>query len=1125
MDKKEEARGRVRDRLLAGRSRFDGVASRIRAAARPVALGALAAVVALSIATPQALVNEAFAETQQGVAAQFGAADDGAHSIDGAGFASDGAGDEAASDGAADGESIGRVAEDGSFSIGGVDLDDVAGTGDGANAPSLLAASNNDGIAEDAADLAAEIASAPTDGTQKTIALRPDASGVFDAGSSVYTIEDGQHIVLENESGESVSIKRTGANAHDALFRVINSWSSLVVDPSSDGALEYSGHKGPFVRIVHSATVVVKGGTFTNNSDDFGSVIQNGWAPDRMKSFDESQVFYGGTLTIDGGVFRGNVGTGEGGAATAGGAIFVLNNTVDSYKTTINGGTFDQNKAQMLYMYNGGGAIYIARGALTVNGGSFTNNEAARDGGAIGATNVTKVDGDTVVTLKNRNTLYDGNRAHSRGGAVGFYGLVSGYVLGGTFTNNSTTSSGPHHDVSGVPENWDGMGGAIYTDEATTTQFGHAAVWGNTAGHFGGGIWLCPSGRDITSNSGNVAVFDNSLDRELDSATKGITNGSYNGGQAGADIALMYPLKDHWDVSVIYVNDSWFDQVNAVKFYHDGQSSPKASGFGSTATDMEVTSKPRFSGAATSDEAEPGVYELKKGVADGGVALKAVLQDESYKAVAKQEADLIFTGNEAARSGGAIATNGTLAFTTGQMARWQKVDADSTGTVLGGSSWEVNISGDADTPTYESQVSEDAVWKDDGDAGHVAANRWQFDAASGKWKATVEDNTGQADYHGYDTDPRAGYLLLENLKAGTYDMKETWAPDGYDLNGKTYSFTAPDNLSIVFPSIPGTTDNKIPDQKLTHYAKLSIQGNKTLLGKDLADGQFSFKFEPGPSGDPNLAATNIAIANGDIVLPNVTETSNGADGSFSFGDILFKKAGTYTFAVQELDANGDPVAADYVHDGIAYDSSIQQVTVKVTEGGATGLTATPTYAGGANAAEFTNSALVDFAFDKADSKDQSVLLSGAEFKLYRQADGTSHDSELVATNSPQGDFTLMSTQTSDPSVSFEGLIPGTYRLVETKAPDGYARPEAQWKVELAVGKDPVITAVATPEGSQPPAFVPAAASPNGHLLATNVQGTSLPSSGGPGFGPLFAVGAAVIAAGVGAFYRLRKREA
>ena len=160
-----------------------------------------------------------------------------------------------------------------------------------------------------------------------------------------------------------------------------------------------------------------------------------------------------------------------------------------------------------------------------------------------------------------------------------------------------------------------------------------------------------------------------------------------------------------------------------------------------------------------------------------------------------------------------------------------------------------------------------------------------------------------------------------------------------------------------------------------------------------------------------------------------------------------------------------------------------------------------------------NSKPQTFAFTKVAAQDHSAALPGAQFSLYPLVctdTGHTHTGLLdPAAPGPcwgTGDQILPVTTTNNGKVEFTGLPAGVYRLVETKAPAGYARPTGQWQVTLAAGQDPKITAI----GSAP-AFATAA---DGSLLLPNRKPMQMPSSGGPGVPLAAALGTALMGAAV-----------
>lgn len=108
----------------------------------------------------------------------------------------------------------------------------------------------------------------------------------------------------------------------------------------------------------------------------------------------------------------------------------------------------------------------------------------------------------------------------------------------------------------------------------------------------------------------------------------------------------------------------------------------------------------------------------------------------------------------------------------------------------------------------------------------------------------------------------------------------------------------------------------------------SLAGHKTLNGRALAAGEFSFTIS---TADGSAA---------DTPLPAETTVSNDADGSFHFGDIAFAKTGTYLYDVAE-DTSALPAGVKAVTQGaerVEVDVTVNEAgklvaSVKAPEGG------------------------------------------------------------------------------------------------------------------------------------------------------------------------------------------------
>ena len=111
----------------------------------------------------------------------------------------------------------------------------------------------------------------------------------------------------------------------------------------------------------------------------------------------------------------------------------------------------------------------------------------------------------------------------------------------------------------------------------------------------------------------------------------------------------------------------------------------------------------------------------------------------------------------------------------------------------------------------------------------------------------------------------------------------------------------------------------------------AIHGTKVLNGRDMAEGEtFGFKLSVADE------ATQEAIDAGNIDMGAVEAEVKGAKAGipagFSFGEMTFKKPGTYSFAVQENKYCGNDFdAAGAAIGGIVFDRHVHKVTVTVTD--------------------------------------------------------------------------------------------------------------------------------------------------------------------------------------------------
>lgn len=176
-----------------------------------------------------------------------------------------------------------------------------------------------------------------------------------------------------------------------------------------------------------------------------------------------------------------------------------------------------------------------------------------------------------------------------------------------------------------------------------------------------------------------------------------------------------------------------------------------------------------------------------------------------------------------------------------------------------------------------------------------------------------------------------GKLKLRALPAGSFILRETAVPDGYNLDKSDHTIVVEKTDDSTIISIDGKTgDNAnlitIENYKEGEYASTSValKAHKILEGKNLEDGLFSFELK-------------------DEKGKTIQTKKNDLEGNIVFDEIKYDEPGEYHYTIQEV--SGDEA-------GVTYDSSEISVTVTVEDKGGK-LTATPVYNEGSQT--FTNS--------------------------------------------------------------------------------------------------------------------------------------------------------------------------
>ena len=149
----------------------------------------------------------------------------------------------------------------------------------------------------------------------------------------------------------------------------------------------------------------------------------------------------------------------------------------------------------------------------------------------------------------------------------------------------------------------------------------------------------------------------------------------------------------------------------------------------------------------------------------------------------------------------------------------------------------------------------------------------------------------------YETDEN-GKITVNALLKDKYILTETEAPSGYVIKVADTEVNVDD-----FGADHSVTKTIVNPKDKPKETKATIELDKTLTGRDLKDGEFSFELYEG--------ATKL-------------QTVTNKNGKVTFAPIEYTKEGEHTYTVKEVAGNTP---------GITYDKTDKQVTVKVKKDG------------------------------------------------------------------------------------------------------------------------------------------------------------------------------------------------
>lgn len=416
----------------------------------------------------------------------------------------------------------------------------------------------------------------------------------------------------------------------------------------------FGSHAGGGIEICNNSSLDVSGGVIAGNSAYSGGGVSANAS----------------TVTITNGVISGNstldsVGFGGGIMAENGGSV------------TVSGGYITNNRyANFCYKdgdgCHGGGGLAAIKGAhVTISGGQITGNYSEEAGGGVYVTNI-KQGGMSWLDIT--GGYIASNVSYRSEGAGIRVGQRVDAMINGPKDSNGTKKSTVYITNNHCMSRFDWGGGGIFVqgDSNDATNAGRLFVYNsyissNTAGGYGGGVAVCPSGKTLVTNTEGTAIFGNSS-AGADDHGENYPNPAYsqvnNSGNSNAPhLSAGNDGKDQDKAA--YLKDVFRDNGHADFFLaaHDHKT-PIAVVTG----EMLGGGDARYSGSIELEKAinipANGAVGVKNSIGlTSGVMSGVMAKDEAAinaRNQAQNEATTFITGNYSWDHGGGIMSNGDL---------------------------------------------------------------------------------------------------------------------------------------------------------------------------------------------------------------------------------------------------------------------------------------------------------------------------------------------------------------------------------------------------------------------------------------------------------------------------------
>lgn len=403
------------------------------------------------------------------------------------------------------------------------------------------------------------------------------------------------------------------------------------------------------------------------------------------------------TLSISNGVIAGNCAPSGGGVyadksiVKVAGGVISGNSTLNNIKgfgggimaenggsVTVSGGYITNNRyANFCYKDGdgccGGGGLAATKGVhVTIFGGQITGNYSKEAGGGVYVTNIFQQDSRAWLDIKGGNIA--SNVSYRSEGAGIRVGQRVDAMINGPKDSNGTKESTVYITNNHCMSRFDWGGGGIFVqgDSKNADNAGRLFVYNsyissNTAGGYGGGVAVCPSGKTLVTNTEGTAIFGNSSAGN-ENPSKDHPNPAYkqednSGNDKAPHLSAGNDGKDQDKAA--YLKDVFRDNGHADFFLaaHD-HNTPIAVVTG----EMLGGGDARYSGSIELEKAinipANGAVGVKNSIGlTSGVMSGVMAEDKAAinaRNQAQNEATTFITGNYSWDHGGGIMSNGDL---------------------------------------------------------------------------------------------------------------------------------------------------------------------------------------------------------------------------------------------------------------------------------------------------------------------------------------------------------------------------------------------------------------------------------------------------------------------------------